>query len=138
MYIQPYLFFDGRCQEALDFYASALDAKVGTLVRFKDSPEPPDPAKVPPGAANNIMHAEFRVGDSVVMASDGFGKGKPVFQGFSLSLAVKTDAEADRLFSALAKEGKITQSLTKTFFASSFGMVTDKFGVPWMVATLAA
>jgi PhnB protein len=137
MYIQPYLFFDGRCQEALDFYRGALGAEVGTLVRFKDSPEPPDPAKVPPGSADNIMHAEIRIGDSVVMASDGFGKGKPVFQGFSLSLAVKSDAEADRCFSALAKDGKITQPLVKTFFASSFGMVTDKFGVPWMVATLA-
>jgi PhnB protein len=135
MYIQPYLFFDGRCQEALDFYVSALGAKVEALIRFKDSPEPPDPAKVPPGAANNIMHSSFRIGDSVVMASDGFGKGNPVFQGFSLSISVTSDAEADRLFSAIAKNGKITQPLVKTFFASSFGMVTDKFGVPWMVVT---
>jgi PhnB protein len=133
MYIQPYLFFDGRCQEALDFYVSALGAKVEMAMRFKDSPEPPDPAMCPAGSENNIMHASFRIGDSVVMASDGFGKGKPVFQGFALSLAVKTDAEADRFFSALAKGGSIQQPLAKAFFASSFGMVTDKFGVPWMV-----
>jgi PhnB protein len=133
MYIQPYLFFDGRCQEALDFYASALGAKVEAVIRYKDSPEPPDPAKVPPGAANNVMHASFRIGDTVVLASDGFGKGNPVFQGFSLALWVKSDAEADRQFSALAKDGKVSQPLVKTFFASSFGMVTDKFGVPWMV-----
>ena len=135
MYIQPYLFFDGRCQEALDYYTSALGAKVEALVRFKDSPEPPDPAKVPPGAGNNIMHSSFRIGDSVLMASDGFGRGKPVFQGVALSLSVKSDAEADRVFSALAKGGTIQQGLTKTFFSSSFGMVTDKFGVQWMVLT---
>jgi PhnB protein len=133
MQIQPYLFFDGRCQEALDFYVTALGAKVEALIRFKDSPEPPDPAKVPPGAANNIMHSSLRIGETVVLASDGFGNGNPVFQGFSLALWVANDAEADHLYSALAKEGKITQPLVKTFFASSFGMVTDKFGVPWMV-----
>jgi PhnB protein len=132
MYIQPYLFFDGRCQEALDYYVSALGAKVEMLMRFKDSPEPPD-QKMASVSGDNIMHASFRIGDSVVMASDGFGKGKPVFQGVSLSLAVNSVADADRYFSALAKGGTIQQPLTNTFFAPSFGMVTDKFGVPWMV-----
>jgi PhnB protein len=133
MYVQPYLFFDGRCQEALEYYVSALGAKVGPVIRFKDSPEPPDPAKMPPGSENNVMHAEFAIGDSVLMASDGFGKGKPVFQGISLSLSVKSVAEADRYFSALAKGGNITQPLIATFFSPSFGMVTDKFGVQWML-----
>jgi PhnB protein len=132
MYIQPYLFFDGRCQEALDYYVSALGAKVEMAMKFKDSPEPPD-QKMAQVSGDNIMHASFRIGDSVVMASDGFGKGKPVFQGVSLSLAVNSVADADRYFSALAKGGTIQQPLTKTFFAPSFGMVTDKFGVPWMV-----
>ena len=132
MYIQPYLFFDGRCQEALDYYVSALGAKVGMAMKFKDSPEPPD-QKMAQVSGDNIMHASFRIGDSVIMASDGFGKGKPVFQGVSLSLTVNSVAEADRYFSALAKGGTIQQALTKTFFAPSFGMVTDKFGVPWMV-----
>jgi len=132
MYIQPYLFFDGRCQEALDYYVSALGAKVEMAMKFKDSPEPPD-QKMAQVSGDNIMHASFRIGDSVVMASDGFGKGKPVFQGVSLSLAVNSVADADRYFSALAKGGTIQQALTKTFFAPSFGMVTDKFGVPWMV-----
>jgi PhnB protein len=132
MYIQPYLFFDGRCQEALDYYVSALGAKVEMAMKFKDSPEPPD-QKMAQVSGDNIMHASFRIGDSVIMASDGFGKGKPVFQGVSLSLAVNSVADADRYFSALAKGGTIQQPLTKTFFAPSFGMVTDKFGVPWMV-----
>ena len=132
MYIQPYLFFDGRCQEALDYYVSALGAKVEMAMKFKDSPEPPD-QKMAQVSGDNIMHASFRIGDTVVMASDGFGKGKPVFQGVSLSLAVNSVADADRYFSALAKGGTIQQPLTKTFFAPSFGMVTDKFGVPWMV-----
>jgi PhnB protein len=132
MYIQPYLFFDGRCQEALDYYVSALGAKIEMLMKFKDSPEPPDP-KHAPASGDNVMHASFRIGDSLVMASDGFGKGKPVFQGVSLSLTVNSVGDADRYFSALAKGGTIQQPLTKTFFAPSFGMVTDKFGVPWMV-----
>jgi len=132
MYIQPYLFFDGRCQEALDYYVSALGAKVEMAMKFKDSPEPPD-QKMAQVSGDNIMHASFRIGDSVVMASDGFGKGKPVFQGVSLSLTVNSVGDADRYFSALAKGGTIQQPLTKTFFALSFGMVTDKFGVPWMV-----
>ncbi len=133
MYIQPYLFFDGRCEEALDFYKSALGAEVTMLMRFKDSPEPPDPKMVPAGSENNVMHASFRIGDTVVMASDGFGKGKPTFQGFALSLSVASDAEADRKFSALAKGGRIDAPLSKTFFSSNFGMVADRFGVPWMV-----
>ena len=133
MYIQPYLFFDGRCQEALDYYVSALGAKVEMSMRFKDSPEPAGHGQMPPGSENNVMHASFRIGDTVVMASDGYGKGKPVFQGFALSLSVNSPAEADRYFSALAKGGTITQPLIQTFFSPSFGMVTDKFGVPWMV-----
>jgi PhnB protein len=133
MYIQPYLFFDGRCEEALEFYKSALGAEVTMLMRFKDSPEPPDRQKVPAGSENNVMHASFRIGDTVVMASDGFGKGKPTFQGFALSLSVASDAEADRKFSALAKGGRIDAPLSKTFFSSNFGMVADRFGVPWMV-----
>jgi PhnB protein len=133
MYIQPYLFFDGRCQEALDYYVSALGAKVEMSMRFKDSPEPAGHGQVPPGSENNVMHASFRIGDTVVMASDGYGKGKPVFQGFALSLSVQSPAEADRYSSALAKGGTIQQALTKTFFSPSFGMVTDKFGVPWML-----
>jgi PhnB protein len=133
MYIQPYLFFDGRCEEALEFYKSALGAEVTMLMRFKDSPEPPDPQKVPAGSENNVMHASFRIGDTVVMASDGFGKGKPIFQGFALSLSVASDAEADRKFSALAKGGRIEAPLGKTFFSSNFGMVADRFGVLWMV-----
>ena len=133
MYIQPYLFFDGRCQEALDYYVSALGAKVEMSMRFKDSPEPAGHGQMPPGSENNVMHASFRIGDTVVMASDGYGKGKPVFQGFALSLSVQSVADADRYFSVLAKGGTITQPLTKTFFAPSFAMVTDKFGVPWMV-----
>jgi PhnB protein len=133
MHIQSYLFFDGRCQEALDYYTSALGAKVEMLMRFKDSPAPADPARVPPSSGENVMHASFRIGDSVVMASDGYGKGKPVFQGFALSLTVRSVAEADRLFSALAKGGSIQQALASTFFSPGFGMVTDKFGVPWMV-----
>ena len=133
MQIQPYLFFDGRCEEAIGFYRSALGAKVEMLMRFRDSPEPPKPGMCPPGSDDKIMHASFRVGDTLVMASDGMVKGAPEFRGFSLSLDAATEAEADRLFAALGKGGKVEMPLNKTFFSPRFGMLTDKFGVGWMV-----
>jgi PhnB protein len=133
MQIQPYLFFDGRCEEAINFYRKALGAEVERLLRFKDSPEPPQPGMTPPGSENKIMHASFRIGDTTILASDGRCMGKPTFQGFSLSLTVPTDAEAERFFAALGDGGQVQMPLTKTFFSSSFGMVADRFGVSWMV-----
>jgi PhnB protein len=133
MQIQPYLFFDGRCEEALEFYRSALGAEVTMLMRFKESPEPPPPGMVAPGSENKVMHSEFRIGDTTVMASDGHCQGKPSFQGFSLSLSVPNEAEADRLFGKLAEGGQVQMPLGKTFFSPKFGMVADRFGVGWMV-----
>src|SRR5471032_241147 len=101
MQVQSYLFFDGRCEEAIEFYKKALGAKVDTLMRFSDSPEPAQPGMVPPGAENKVMHSSFHIGDTVIMASDGRCLGKPNFQGFSLTLAVPSVAEAQRLFAAL-------------------------------------
>jgi PhnB protein len=131
--VQPYLFFDGKCEEALDFYKQAIGAQVDMLMRFSECPDKPPPGAMPPGSENKVMHAAFHVGDSQVMASDGHCAGKPSFQGFGLSLDAKTDAEAEKLFTALSKGGQVQQPLTKTFFASKFGMVADKFGVLWMV-----
>jgi PhnB protein len=133
MQVQPYLFFDGRCEEAVEFYKSALGAEVTMLMRFKDSPEPPSPGCVPPGAENKVMHTSFRIGQTTVMASDGRCLGQPSFQGFSLSLAVPNEAEAERLFARLAEGGQVQMPLTKTFFSPRFGMVADRFGVSWMI-----
>ncbi len=133
MQVQPYLFFDGRCEEAVEFYRRALGAEVTMLMRFKDSPEPHQPGMLPPGAEDKVMHAEFRIGDSTVMASDGRCEGRPSFQGFALSLTVRDDAEADRRFASLADGGQVQMPLTKTFFSSRFGMVADRFGVSWMI-----
>ena len=133
MQVQPYLFFDGRCEEALEFYRSALGAEVTSLHRFKDSPEPHAPGMIPPGAENKVMHASFRLGATTVLASDGRCTGHPSFQGFSLSLTVPNDAEAERLFAALGQGGQVQMPLSKTFFSSRFGMVADRFGVSWMV-----
>ena len=133
MHVQPYLFFDGRCEEALEFYGKKLGAEVTMLMRFKESPEPPQPGMVPPGSGDKVMHAGFRVGDTTLMASDGHCQGKPTFQGFTLSLTVPNDAEADRLFTALSDGGKVQMPLAKTFFSPRFGMVADRFGVSWMV-----
>jgi len=133
MQIQPYLFFDGRCEEALEFYRKTVGAKVEMLMRFKDSPEPPQPGMCPPGSDDKVMHACFRVGDTPVMASDGRCQGKPSFQGFSLSITVPKEAEADRLFAALGDGGQVQMPLNKTFFSPRFGMVADRFGVSWII-----
>lgn len=134
MLVQPYLFFDGRCEEALDFYKKALGAKVEMLMRFKDSPAPPQEGCAPsPG--DKVMHASLRIGETVVMASDGNCQGKPEFKGTALSLTVKSDAEAEKVFKALSDGGQVQMPMGKTFFASRFGMAADRFGVSWMVIT---
>jgi PhnB protein len=132
MEVHTYLFFDGRCEEALDFYRKALGAEVTMLMRFKDSPEPPQPG-MPPGSENKVMHASFRIGDTELMASDGGCTGAPRFGGFALSLNARDDAEAERLFATLAEGGQVQMPLAKTFFASRFGMLADRFGVGWMI-----
>lgn len=130
MQVQPYLVFEGRCEEAIEFYKKALGAKVEMLMRFKDAPEGTPSS---PSVKDKIMHASLKIGDATVMASDGRMQGKPAFQGFALSLDVKSKAEAERTFNALADGGQVTAPLTKTFFADAFGMVADRFGVAWMV-----
>ena len=134
MRVETYLFFDGRCEEAIEFYKKVLGAEVAMLMRFKDSPEPPQPGMIPPGSENKIMHVSFRVGDTTVMASDGRCTGQANFQGFSLSLTVANEAEADRKFAALAEGGQVQMPMAKTFWSPRFGMVTDRFGVGWMVS----
>jgi PhnB protein len=134
LFIQPYLFFNGSCEEAIEFYRKALGAEVEMMMRFKESPEPPPPGAVPPGVENKIMHSCFRIGQTTVMASDGDSTDEPSFQGFSLSLSVPNEAEADRAFNALADGGQVKMPLTKTFFSPRFGMVEDRFGVGWMIS----
>ena len=132
--IQPYLFFNGRCEEALEFYRKALGAEVEMMMRFKESPEPPRPGMVPPGFENKIMHSSFRVGQTTVMASDGSSAEKSSFQGFFLSLSVSSEAEANRAFAALADGGQVRMPLAKTFWSPRFGMVVDRFGIGWMIS----
>jgi PhnB protein len=133
MPVTPYLFFNGRCEEAVKFYKKALGAEVGMMMRFKEAPEPPPPDKVPPGSENKIMHACLNINGAQVMASDGCEQGKPKFEGFSLSLNARDEAEADRMFAALADGGQVQMPLGKTFFAKRFGAVADRFGVGWMI-----
>jgi PhnB protein len=134
MLVQPYLFFEGCGDEALDYYRKALGAEVTTLLRYAESPQPPPPGMLPPGSEKKIMHAEFRIGDTTLMGSDGMCSGKPRFEGFSVSLTLQDDAAAKRLFEALADGGEVRMPLGPAFFATSFGMVADRFGVGWMVA----
>lgn len=130
MKVQPYVFFDGNCDEALEFYKRALGAKVTALMRWKEAP---DQSMVTPGSENKVMHSSFQVGETEILASDGRNTGKPSFQGFALTITAANDAEAKRIFNALADGGQVQMPLEKTFFASSFGMAADKFGVGWMV-----
>jgi PhnB protein len=134
MQVQPYLFFEGRCDEALAFYRDALGAEVDMLMRYKDSPDPHmNPCTDRPDMAEKVMHAAFRIGETTLMGSDGMNSGKPSFQGFSLSLSPSDASEASRLFNALADGGQVHMPLTQTFFSPSFGMVADRFGVSWMI-----
>jgi PhnB protein len=130
MSIQPYLFFNGRCEEAIEFYQKALGAEVVMLMRFKQAP---DQSMIQPGNAEKIMHARLRVGDAIVLVSDGMGAGETKFEGFSLTLSAKSAAEVDRCFTALADGGQVRMPLDKTFFSPRFGMLADKFGVGWIV-----
>lgn len=130
--VQPYLFFGGQCEEALEFYRTALGAEVQMLMRYKESPEQKRP--VPDCFEEKVMHASFRIGETIVMASDGMCDGKPNFEGFSLSITVPDEAAADRVFAALGEGGLVTMALEKTFWAPKFGMLTDRFGVGWMVS----
>ena len=131
--IQPYLFFGGRCQEALDFYAAAVGAKVDFVMRHKDSPEAPPPGMLAADWADKIMHVSFHIGGSPLMASDGCEPGAK-FDGFSLALSFPTAAEAEKAFAALADGGQVKMPLAKTFWSPCFGMLTDRFGIGWMVS----
>jgi PhnB protein len=135
--IQPYLFFDGNCQEALAFYRDALGAEVEMLLLYKESPEPPPPGMLPPGFDNKVMHCSFRIGRSLIMAADRSRQG-PGFNGFSLSLALPTPADVEQAFAALAAGGQVQMALTKTFFSPCFGMLTDRFGIGWIVSVAQA
>jgi PhnB protein len=128
MQIQPYLFFNGRCEEAIDFYRTAVGAEATMLMRYKDSPEPTSH-----GAPEKVMHASLRIGDTTVLVSDGQCSGQLNFQGFALTLIASNDAEAQRRFAALGDGGHVQMPLSKTFFSSKFGMVADRFGVLWMI-----
>jgi PhnB protein len=133
MAVTPYLTFEGRCEEAIEFYKKALGAEVGMMMRFKEAPEQPPPGMLPPGSDNKIMHACLNINGAQVMASDGCAHDKAKFEGFSLSLDAQDEAHAERMFAALSDGGQVRMPLGKTFFAKRFGMVADRFGVGWMV-----
>ena len=138
MHIEPYLFFDGRCEEAINFYQRALGAEVLMMMRNQDSPEPAPPGMLPEGSGNKVMHASLRIGKSRVMMSDGHCAGQPDFRGFSLSISTDTVSQAERLFAALAEGGKVQVPLAQTFWSPKFGMVADRFGMSWMVSVITA
>lgn len=133
MTIQPYLFFDGRAEEALAFYQKVFGAEVQMLMRYKDNPGPQSEGMIPAGSENKVMHMAMKIGDDIVLGSDGHCTGKPSFQGFALTYIAKDVADADRVFAALSEGGNAQMPLGQTFFSPRFGMVTDQFGVLWMV-----
>lgn len=130
--IQPYLFFGGRCKEALDFYQAKLGAEIEMMMHFNESPDPVPSEMLQPGFEAKVMHAAFRIGDTTILASDGCDDTSS-FSGFSLALSAPTEAEVDRIFAALSDGGKIQMPLAKTFWSARYGMLTDRFGIGWMV-----
>lgn len=135
--IEPYLFFGGRCDEAIEFYQRAIGAKLEMLMRYRENPQPMPEGAIPPGWESKVMHASLRIGECRVMASDGCEASTP-FAGFSLSIAFPTAAEAENAFAALADGGSITMPISRTFWSPCFGMLTDRFGIGWMVTVAAA
>lgn len=133
MTIQPYLYFSGRAEEAIAFYQKALGAEVQMLLRYKDSPEPPPPGVIAPGWEEKVMHSSLKIGDAIVLASDGCGQEQAGFKNFGLTISAEGEADADRIFGALADGGEVRMPLGKTFFSPRFGMVADRFGVLWIV-----
>jgi PhnB protein len=133
MLAQPYLNFDGRCEEALNFYKQAIGAEIVCLMRLGESPEPCDPAMVPPGSENKVMHSTFKIGESTLMASDCGCSGQSKFSGVSISLTAADPDHAAKLFAALSEGGRVEMPLGKTFFSPSFGVLQDRFGLSWMV-----
>ena len=136
MLIEPYLFFEGRCDDAVEFYRQTLGAEVGALMRYKESPEPHQPGALPPGSENKVMHGILKIGDTTVMVSDGRCSGKPDFRGFALTINAPDVTRADQMFTALADGGQVQMAQAKTFFSPRFGMVTDRFGVLWMIIVM--
>ncbi|SAK66507.1 3-demethylubiquinone-9 3-methyltransferase [Caballeronia catudaia] len=138
MQVQPYLFFEGRCEEAITFYRENLGAQVVMMMRYSENPEAgkaeaASGCGIPAGSENKIMHSAFTIGDSMLMGSDGMCSGKPDFKGVSLSLTANDEQQAEKYFNALSNGGQVQMPMTQTFFAKRFGMVADKFGVTWMV-----
>lgn len=133
MFVQPYLFFNGRCEEALKFYGQVLGAEVTMMMRFGESPDPQTKANMAPGTEDKIMHANVRIRDTQIMVSDGRCAGTSQFYGFALTLNAKDAADAEKLYTTLGEGGTPHAPLTETFFADKFGMMTDKFGVLWMI-----
>jgi PhnB protein len=134
--VEPYLFFNGNCEQAVEFYKKALGAKVDMMIRYKESPEPPKPGMIPPGFENKIMHTSFKVGETTVMASDGCSSDAARFDGFSLSISVPGEGDVDRIFNALSEGGQVRMPPAKTFWSPRFGMLQDRFGVGWMIGVM--
>jgi PhnB protein len=133
MTIEAYLFFNGRCDEAIEFYSRTLGAQATYLMRYRESPEPPVPGMLPPGFEDKVMHANLKIGDTTLMVSDGNSDAGPQFKGFSLTLSLSDEEAVRRAFSALAEDGQVIMPLSKTFWSPCFGMLSDRFGLGWML-----
>lgn len=132
--LDSYLFFDGNCAEAMNFYQRVTGGKLTAMMKYSESPQPQDPAHCGPGDMNRIMHASLVIDGRNLMASDTpQGQFKPM-QGFSLSLFYETPEEAKQKFDMLSDSGQVFMPFGPTFWAKGFGMCVDRFGTPWMVS----
>jgi PhnB protein len=130
MQLNPYLTFNGQCEEAFRFYEKVLGGKIEAMMPHEGSPME---QHVPPKWRSKIMHARLRLGDEVLMGSDAPPDRYQPMQGFSVTLGIQDPAEAERVFHALSERGTVQMPIEKTFWALRFGMLVDQFGTPWMI-----
>lgn len=130
MHFSPYLNFDGHCKEAIEFYAELLGGEIVFMSTFAEAPDDED---ISPGLKDKIMHAQLKIGDQVIMASDASPENYAIPQGIHITIGVDTPEEAERIYEALSEGGSVQMPLEETFWAKRFAMFSDRFGIPWMV-----
>ncbi|MFM0321344.1 VOC family protein [Caballeronia glebae] len=134
MQLDTYIFYHGDCAAALELYQAAFGAQIATLLRFRDAP---DGGNAPPDWADKIMHGVFFVGDRAIMVSDGqHGQPHKSYSGFTMSITADDAQSGERAFNLLAEGGSVLTPWQSTFWTQGFGMLTDRFGVPWLINVL--
>ncbi|WP_250124683.1 VOC family protein [Chroococcidiopsis sp. CCMEE 29] len=133
MKLNPYLMFNGQCEAAFKFYEQCLGGKITTMMPYGESPEPLMTDQLTPEWRNKIMHVSLTIGDQELMGSDSPPEYDEEAKGFSVSISLNDPIEGERIFNTLAENGTVRMPFQQTFWAYRFGMLVDRFGIPWMI-----